>query len=156
MNCAAAFAGKSQDGVDQAVHLADRRLDEADRLVEFVAKRSSALDLPPAAARSPLAHCRASSCRRNCIDALEKVLAQRLELGREAHDVDQRRAQVVADDVGEALDLVVGFLEVGRAVFDDPFEIGVGRLPARARAAPLRGSCAARDRSKGRRSARSV
>ena len=46
-------------------------------------------------------------------DPLEDAGAQFLQFAGEAHDVDQRRAQVVADDVGEALDLLVGLLQVG-------------------------------------------
>jgi len=38
-----------------------------------------------------------------------------LQLAGEAHDVDQRRPEVVGDDVGEALDFVVGRLQVRRA-----------------------------------------
>src|SRR3546814_9003815 len=32
----------------------------------------------------------------------QQIVAQRLKLAGEAHDVDQRRAQVVADDIGKA------------------------------------------------------
>ena len=103
--------------------LRDRGLDEADGLVEILAEL---LDRPRPSARRP-AH-RARRSRRRACDLLEDVLAQRLELGGEAHDVDERRAQIVADDVGEALDLLVGLGQVGGAVFDDALEIGVGAV----------------------------
>ena len=45
------------------------------------------------------------------------------ELGGEAHDVDQRRAQIVADDVGELLDFLVGALQVGGALGDRAFRL---------------------------------
>ena len=51
--------------------------------------------------------------------------AQVLELAGEAHDVDQRRAQIVADDVGEALDLVVGFAQVGGALLHRGFQVEI-------------------------------
>jgi hypothetical protein len=35
-----------------------------------------------------------------------------------AHDVLQRRAQIVADDIGKALDLVVGLAKIGGALVD--------------------------------------
>ncbi len=75
-------------------------------------------------------------------DPPEDVAAQFLEFAGEAHDVDQRRAQIVADDIGEALDLVVGFAQVGGAFVDGGFEIEVVvaqlrfGLVARARRAP--------------------
>ena len=49
----------------------------------------------------------------------------RLQLAGEAHDVDQRRAQVVGDDVGEALDLLVGAAEVGGALAHALLEAGI-------------------------------
>ena len=66
-------------------------------------------------------------------------VAQFLELAGEAHDVHQRRAQIVADDIGEALDFVVGLAQIGGALVDGGFEIDVvvaqPRLrPRRARA----------------------
>ena len=36
------------------------------------------------------------------------LLAHRFELGGKAHDVDKRRAQIMADDIGEALDFLIG------------------------------------------------
>ena len=56
-------------------------------------------------------------------DPLEDVAAQFLEFAGKAHDVDQRRAQIVADDVGEALDLVIGLAQVGGALVDRGFEV---------------------------------
>ena len=52
--------------------------------------------------------------------ARDQIVAQGLQLAREAHDVDQRRAQVVANDVGEALDLLVGLQQLGLS----PFALG--------------------------------
>ena len=63
--------------------------------------------------------------RRQSFDPLEDAGAQLLELAGKAHDVDQRRTQVVADDVGEALDLLVRLLQVGGALVDGGLEIGV-------------------------------
>ena len=40
------------------------------------------------------------------------------QLGREPHDVDKRRAQIVADDVGEALDLFIRARQ-SRGALDD-------------------------------------
>ena len=75
-------------------------------------------------------------------DPPEDVAAQFLELAGEAHDVDQRRAQIVADDIGEALDFVVGLAQIGGALVDGGLEIeivvaqlGFG-LVTRARGAP--------------------
>ncbi len=51
--------------------------------------------------------------------------AQLLELAGEAHDVHQRRAQIVADDIGKALDLVIGFAKVGGALVDGGLEVEV-------------------------------
>ena len=58
-------------------------------------------------------------------DPLEDIAAQFLQFAGEAHDVDQRRAQIVADDIGEALDLVVGFAQIGGALVDRTFEIEI-------------------------------
>ena len=75
-------------------------------------------------------------------DPPENVAAQFLEFAGEAHDVHQRRAQIVADDIGEALDFVVGLAQVGGALVDRglQIEIVVAQLRfgvvARARRAP--------------------
>ena len=82
---ALALAREAQDRSDQPVHLAHRRLDEAERLGE-IRVEGGRLRLSPRARAMP---------------------AQQVELAREAHDVDQRRPQVVADDVGVALHLLV-------------------------------------------------
>ena len=58
-------------------------------------------------------------------DPLEDVAAQFLELAGEAHDVHQRRAQVVADDIGEALDLVIGFAQIRGALVDRGLEVDI-------------------------------
>ena len=52
----------------------------------------------------------------------------RFEFGREAHHVHQRRAKVVADNIGELLDFIVRSLQLGRAPLDRPFEIGVQQV----------------------------
>ena len=51
--------------------------------------------------------------------------AQFLELAGKAHDVDERRAQIVADDIGEPLDFVVGFAKIGGALVDGGFEVEI-------------------------------
>ncbi len=58
-------------------------------------------------------------------DPPENVGAQFLEFAGETHDVHQRRAQIVADDIGEALDFVVGLAKIGRALVDRGLEIEV-------------------------------
>ena len=67
--------------------------------------------------------------------------AEIFQLGGEAHDVDQGRTQIVADDIGEALDLVVGFRQVGGAVLDDTFEVLVGGGKLQLRGLRVGGSC---------------
>src|SRR4029079_9828661 len=49
---------------------------------------------------------------------LENIAPQRFQFGGEAHDVHERRAQIVADDIGEALNLFVGFSQIGGAMGD--------------------------------------
>ena len=70
--------------------------------------------------------CGAADCGagKRC-DPPEDVAAQFLELAGEAHDVHQRRAQIVADDIGEALDLVVGLAQIGGALVDGGLEIEI-------------------------------
>src|SRR5258708_3660428 len=58
-------------------------------------------------------------------DPLENIVPQLLEFAGEAHDVHQRRAQIVADDIGEALDFVVGLAKIGGALVDGRLEIEV-------------------------------
>ena len=77
----------------------------------------------------------------------------RIELAGEAHHVDERRAQVVADDVGEALDLVVGVLQLADTIGDDRLEVlvGVAQLVLRGeqgagRATARRGNRVAREK----------
>ena len=129
MVCGVSTRRPSRDSLRMAlirpVHLRRRGPDEAERF------RQVGLD-------------RRASVRRDEVRRLRLRLRQegsdvgphRLELAREAHHVDERRAQVVADDVGEALDLVVGRLQVGDALGDQAFQVLVGRRAARpARAA---------------------
>ena len=47
------------------------------------------------------------------------------ELAGEAHDVDQRRPQVMRDDIGEALDLLVGPREISGPLLHPLFEARV-------------------------------
>ena len=131
--------------------LRDRRFDEAERfgeilrklLVGVVENRFGAVGR--ILGRLRLRRCSAAE---GC-DALEDVAAQLLELAGEAHDVDQRRAQVVADDIGEALDLLVGLAQVGGALVDGGLEVEVlvaqsrfGLVARRARSAgPGRSTC---------------
>ena len=141
---APALAGEVEDRGDQAVHLGDRRFDEAERFGKILAKAACPGPRAPARPSVAVRRCRWRQ-RRDAAkgrDAPENVAAQFLQLAGEAHDVDQRRAQIVADDIGEALDLVVGFAQVGGALVDGGFEIeivvaqpGFG-LVARARRAP--------------------
>ena len=51
-----------------------------------------------------------------------------LQLAGEAHHVDQRRAQVVADDVGEPLNFLVGALQVRGPFADTPLKATVQRI----------------------------
>ena len=62
-----------------------------------------------------------------------------LELAGEAHDVDQGRAKIVADDIGEALDFVIGAGEVGGALDHRAFKIGVEQVKAIADAGQVTG-----------------
>ena len=150
---------------DQAVHLGDRRLDEPERFGEVFRKLLV----------GPFEHGLGGVGRvfrglgsgrlrpgKRC-DPPEDVAAQFLQFAGEAHDVHQRRAQVVADDIGEALDLVIGFAQVGGAFVDRGLEIEivVAQLRfgvvagARRSAAPGRWRCRqARSRGRSRRSSR--
>ena len=58
-------------------------------------------------------------------DAAEDVTAEFFELAGEAHDVDEWRAQIVADDIGKALNLIVGLAQVRRALVDDGLQVDV-------------------------------
>ena len=95
-------------------------------------------------------------------DPPENVAAQFLQFAGEAHDVHQRRTQIVADDIGEALDFVIGFAKVGGALVDRGLEVEVvvAQLlrPRRARATsavPGRPKCRpARSRGRSRRPSR--
>ena len=55
-------------------------------------------------------------------------LARFVEFGGEAEHIDQWRAQIVADDIGEALNLGIGAGELRRARIDRAFERFVGAL----------------------------
>ncbi len=63
-------------------------------------------------------------------EAPEEVVAQRLKLAGEAHDVDQWRAQVVRDDIGIALDLGIRLFEIGGAFRHPALELGVSACTA--------------------------
>ena len=112
---------------DQAVHLGDRGFDEAERLGEILRKllvgafENGLGVVGGIVRRRRRRRCGAAERR----DPLEDVAAQLLELAGEAHDVHQRRAQIVADDIGKALDLVIGFAQIGGALVDGGFEIEI-------------------------------
>jgi hypothetical protein len=120
------LAGEVEDGGYQAVHLGDRRFDESQRFGKILRK------LPVFAVKDRLVlafdlwHRRSRSRgAAKCPNPPENVAAQFLEFAGKAHDVHQRRAQIVADDIGEALDLVVGLAKIGGALVDRGFEIEV-------------------------------
>ena len=144
---APALAGEVENRGYQPVHLADRRLDEAERLGEILR------ELPVVALEDELGSSAATSAGGPARDPPEDVTAQLLELAGEAHDVHQRRAQIVADDIGEALNLVVGLAQVGGAFVDRGLEIevvvaqpGFGVIArARRSAAPARSNGGQRD-----------
>ena len=94
--------------VDQSVHLARRGADEADRLRQFILDRAPGLGLQTIRA----------VIRQGGDQGVERAQTL-LQLAGEAHHIDQGRAQVVRDDIGEALDLLVGAAEVLSAL-DDP------------------------------------
>ena len=128
---------------DQPVHLGDRGFDEAERLGEILRELLVfAFEQRLDRRRRRPDQRRRSRRRGQRRDPLEDIAAQFLELAGEAHDVDQRRAQIVADDIGEALDFVVGLAQIGGALVDRGLEIevvvaqlGFG-VVARARRAP--------------------
>ena len=60
-----------------------------------------------------------------CCDPPENVMTQFLKFTGESHDVDQRRTQIVADNVGEALDFIVGLAKLGRTVVHGGFQIEI-------------------------------
>ena len=47
-----------------------------------------------------------------CREGLSNVVLHRCEFAGEHHDVDQRRPQIVADDIGVALQFIVGLSQV--------------------------------------------
>ena len=97
-----ALARQHQDRLDEAIHLVDRGLDEADRLVEVLPQRGVGGRLG------------------------EDVGAEPLQLGGEAHDVDERGPQIMADDIGEALHFGVAFLQIRGAFGDALLQAAVG------------------------------
>ena len=124
---AAAFAGEGQDRRYQPVHLADRRLNEPECLGEIfrqllVGAFKRGLGRVSCIFRNQW---RGRLLARQRSNSPEDVAAQLLQFAGEAHDVDQRRTQVVADDVGETLDLVIGFAQVRGTLVDRGLEIEV-------------------------------
>ena len=97
-------AGQLEDFADQRIHPVHRALDEAERLghvlVDGFDRRRPALGGPVDVGRRH--------------GALERV-GRLFEFRREPHDVDERRAEVVTDDIGVALEFVVGAREIARA-----------------------------------------
>ena len=89
------------------VHLLRRGADEADRLRQLLARRDPVV-LGDNRRRFGL----------HPVDQRTDGAGRGFEFGGEAHDVDQRRAQVMADDIGEALDLLVCAGQVGGTVRD--------------------------------------
>ena len=123
---APSLAGEIEDGRYQAVHLGDRRFDESQRLGEILRELLVlALEHRFGLRTASGVGGAAAATRPSAAIRLENVGAQFLEFAGEAHDVDQRRAQIVADDVGEALDFVVGLAKVGGALVDRGFEIEI-------------------------------
>ena len=116
---ATTFARQFQDGVDQPVHLLGRGADEADGLGHFLAHGGDDLGID---------HARLF----RLIDRLVDDLARLLQFGGVAHHVDQRRAQVVADDIGEALDFLVRAHQVAGAFANLVLQAGVGGVERRA------------------------
>ena len=104
---APALPRQLQDCGDQAFHLGDGGADEAERLGHVAV---DLLSLGMLLQRRP------------------DLVPDGLQLAGEAHDVDQRRTQVVADDVGVALDLLVRLpqLRLGLALLGD---VGVDTDP---------------------------
>ena len=116
----AALPREAENGVDQPVHPLARGTDEFDCFGQVLAHRDIGFG----------AHQRVVLPRQIVEEARQPFLG-RLQLGGEAHDVDQRRAEVVTDDIGEALDLFVGALEIGRARGDRAFEPEIEPLQVR-------------------------
>src|SRR3984957_8365040 len=142
---ASSLAGEVEDRRYQAVHLGNRRFDEIQRLGKILQQLlvlglQHRLDLDVAIADGRGRHQGADAAQRS--DASEDVGSQLLQFAGEAHDIDQRRTQIVADDIGEPLDFVIGLAKIGGARVDGGFEIevvvaqlGFGVVP-RARRAP--------------------
>ncbi len=111
---ATALSGNLQDGVDQAVHLAGRGADEFDGLRHLLQGGALRLGLDRRLAM-------VGGCAEIAADHRQTFF----ELASEAHYIDQRRPEVVADDVREPLDFLVRAAEVGCPVGDPPFQVGI-------------------------------
>ena len=116
-----------EDGVDQTVHLARRRADEADRLGDID---------PQGLLRRGLLLGRG---RGSGFDIGVDRLEHSLQLAGEAHDVHQGRAQIMRHDIGEALDLLIGLDQRIRALAHALFEADVEDLDLPARRDELAG-----------------
>jgi hypothetical protein len=121
---AAAFAGQGEDRGNQAVHFADRRLDEAQGLVELPSELLVRVG-QRGLVRWGVGACGDGLRRREPCEPLKNAAPQLLQLAGKTHDVDQRRAQVVADDVGEALDFLVRLAQIRGALIDRGLEVDV-------------------------------
>jgi hypothetical protein len=111
---AAAVARDLEDRADEPVHLAGGGADEGQRLGQVLGRGRARLVDGGFGERVAVGEDVG-------LDGLERLL----ELAREAHDVDQGRAQVVGDDVGEALHLGVGAHQVLGALLDPLLEARV-------------------------------
>ena len=125
LKLAPALAGQVEDCRYQPVHFGDGRLDEVQRFGEILrALFVLALELRFGVDCSHRdGHWGRGMRQRR--DAPENVASQFLQFAGEAHDVDQWRAQIVADDIGEALDLVIGLAKIGGALVDGRLEIEI-------------------------------
>ena len=91
----------------ETIHARNGALDEAEGFVEVLAQ-----------------HFRARK-RIGCGKLLEKFRPQSLQLCGEAHDIDERRPQIVADDVSETLNLFIGAFERRRSLGNRLLKIGI-------------------------------
>ena len=111
-----ALARDPEDGVDQSIHLARCGADESDSFRQVLGRRH--------ACRAQLGIVVVAASRGDI--SLELADAG-LELAGEAHDVHQRRAQVVRHNVRKALYLVVCPAEIGGTFADALLETGIGQ-----------------------------
>src|ERR1700722_442898 len=123
---APSLAGKAKDGRNQPVHLGDRRFDEFEGFGKTFAQLlvigvQHAFD----AVAVGLWRWGGDRGKAQGADPLENIAAQLLEFAGEAHDIDQRRAKIVADDIGKALNFVVGLAKIDGAFIYRGFQVEV-------------------------------